>query len=463
MKLNIFCCLLACALSADVTAGIQEEVIKKKDSITLKCPRSADTNVTWSKEHEGIKVFILSSYGNTSTRHIDDTRFSLSADKSLIILRPAVSDSGTYLCNNEAAVQLTVIPEKINNKNGGNESVTLRCPLSVKGKVTWSREKRGRKADILTADGNTERRHIKDKRFSLSADKSLIILRPAASDSGTYLCNNKPAVQLIVISPEIRKIAREKESITFPCPPSVKGNVTWSRERNGREVEILTADGDTGGGHTRFTTSADKSLIILRPAASDSGTYLCNNEPVAVLSVVPGGRKPPTPAITDQNLYHNFEERRLLLMVGTTAALIIIIIILITTVVSTRTCCSKKQGNEENKNTCHHVVPCNKFKPPSCEKQEVLNVPEDNHIYHYIVDVNRFQSENGGKSSAASAAAYALASFPADYFIILLNEVQKQKEMMTAEFYTNEPEMLKKKIFFVKSEKQMLKFFHYCC
>ncbi|XP_025757824.1 uncharacterized protein LOC109196390 [Oreochromis niloticus] len=137
------------------------------------------------------------------------------------------------------------------------------------------------------------------------------------------------------VTAEIRKVAREKESITLPCPPSVKGNVTWSRERNGREAETLTADGDTGGGHTRFTTSADKSLIILRLAVSDSGTYLCNNEPVAVLTVIPGGRKPPTPAIT---------ERRLLLMVGTTAALIIII--LITTVVSTRTCCSKKQGGD---------------------------------------------------------------------------------------------------------------------
>lgn len=55
-------------------------------------------------------------------------------------------------------------------------------------------------------------------------------------------------------------------------------------------------------------------------------------------------------------------------------------------------------GNEENKNTCHQVVPGNRFKPPSCDKQEVLNVPEDNHIYHYVVDVNRFQSENGTNS-----------------------------------------------------------------
>lgn len=81
------------------------------------------------------------------------------------------------------------------------ESVTLRCPLPVEGTVTWSRENKGRIVDILTADGNSERRLIDDTRFMSSADKWLIILRPAASDSGRYLCNNKPAVQLTVISP----------------------------------------------------------------------------------------------------------------------------------------------------------------------------------------------------------------------------------------------------------------------
>lgn len=81
------------------------------------------------------------------------------------------------------------------------ESVTLHCPLSVEGKVTWSRESHGSKADVLTTDGNVDVRHSEDTRFGSLPDKSLVILKPTLSDSGRYLCNNEPAVQLTVISP----------------------------------------------------------------------------------------------------------------------------------------------------------------------------------------------------------------------------------------------------------------------
>ncbi|CAI5692090.1 unnamed protein product [Oreochromis niloticus] len=96
-------------------------------------------------------------------------------------------------CNLTAGIKHKIIRDK--------ESFTLRCPLSVEGKVTWSRESRGRKADVLTTDGNVDIRHSKDTRFRSLPDKSLIILKPTLSDSGRYLCNNQPAVQLTVISP----------------------------------------------------------------------------------------------------------------------------------------------------------------------------------------------------------------------------------------------------------------------
>lgn len=81
------------------------------------------------------------------------------------------------------------------------ESFTLRCPLSVEGKVTWSRESHGSKAAVLTTDGDVDVRHSEDTRFGSLPDKSLVILKPTLSDSGRYLCNNEPAVQLTVISP----------------------------------------------------------------------------------------------------------------------------------------------------------------------------------------------------------------------------------------------------------------------
>ncbi|CAI5686345.1 unnamed protein product [Oreochromis niloticus] len=109
MRVNICCCLFAFFLGCNVTADIKNTIIRDKDSVTLDCPVSVEGNVTWSRKNSGRIVDILTADGNTERRHIDDTRFKSSADKSLIILRPAASDTGTYLCNNKPAVLLTVI------------------------------------------------------------------------------------------------------------------------------------------------------------------------------------------------------------------------------------------------------------------------------------------------------------------------------------------------------------------
>ncbi|XP_005750363.2 uncharacterized protein LOC102201387 [Pundamilia nyererei] len=245
MRVDICCCLFVLALGCNLTAGIKHKIIRDKESFTLRCPLSVEGKVTWSRESHGSKAAVLTTDGDVDVRHSEDTRFGSLPDKSLVILKPTLSDSGRYLCNNEPAVQLTVISPggretstmtaaerdvadvrvvtmmRVNiccclfafflgcNITAGikhdiirnKESVTLRCPHPVEGEVTWSRENKGRIVDILTADGNSERRLINDTRFMSSADKWLIILRPAASDSGRYLCNNKPAVQLTVISP----------------------------------------------------------------------------------------------------------------------------------------------------------------------------------------------------------------------------------------------------------------------
>ncbi|CAI5692091.1 unnamed protein product [Oreochromis niloticus] len=109
MRVSICCCLFAFFLGCNVTADIKHTIIRDKDSVTLDCPVSVEGNVTWSRKNSGRIVDILTADGNTERRHIDDTRFKSSADKSLIILRPAASDTGTYLCNNKPAVLLTVI------------------------------------------------------------------------------------------------------------------------------------------------------------------------------------------------------------------------------------------------------------------------------------------------------------------------------------------------------------------
>ncbi|XP_045915004.1 uncharacterized protein LOC123976699 [Micropterus dolomieu] len=91
----------------------KHKIIRQKDSVTLPCPHPVEGKVTWSRETNGNRVDILTVDGDGDIRHIHDPlkRYSSSADKSLHISRAAVSDAGTYFCNNEAAVELTVLPD----------------------------------------------------------------------------------------------------------------------------------------------------------------------------------------------------------------------------------------------------------------------------------------------------------------------------------------------------------------
>ena len=77
--------------------------------------------LTWSREINGNTVDILIADGDREQRFNDPhKRYGLLVDKSLHISRVAVSDSGKYLCNNVAAVELTVIPS-------GNIKLCQRC------------------------------------------------------------------------------------------------------------------------------------------------------------------------------------------------------------------------------------------------------------------------------------------------------------------------------------------------
>ncbi|XP_037651329.1 uncharacterized protein LOC119503559 [Sebastes umbrosus] len=91
----------------------------------------------------------------------------------------------------------------------------------------------------------------------------------------------------------IHEIVKEKTSVTLRCSHSVEGDVTWSREINGRKVLILTAGDDGDIRHNdpvkRYSSLADNSLYIRRVNISDAGRFWCNNEPVVELTVIPSG------------------------------------------------------------------------------------------------------------------------------------------------------------------------------
>ncbi|XP_044028430.1 uncharacterized protein LOC122864813 [Siniperca chuatsi] len=110
-RMKIYSCLLAFVLGCNVTAEIQQKIIREKASISLRCPHSVEGKVTWSREINGNKVDIITADPDGDIRHNDPgRRYSSLADKSLHISRAAVSDTGRYFCNNELAMELTVIP-----------------------------------------------------------------------------------------------------------------------------------------------------------------------------------------------------------------------------------------------------------------------------------------------------------------------------------------------------------------
>ncbi|XP_042362912.1 uncharacterized protein LOC121958105 isoform X2 [Plectropomus leopardus] len=113
-------------------------------------------------------------------------------------------------CNFTAAI--------INRITTEDGHVFLNCPDSVTGKVTWSRESRGNRIDVMTTDGHEDIKHIHDpnKRFRSFGKKILGILRATISDAGLYFCNSEPAMELTVIPSGSNKIQTTAAAATEP-------------------------------------------------------------------------------------------------------------------------------------------------------------------------------------------------------------------------------------------------------
>ncbi|KAM7384872.1 hypothetical protein PAMA_011976 [Pampus argenteus] len=93
----------------------------------------------------------------------------------------------------------------------------------------------------------------------------------------------------------IHQIVEEKNNVALRCPDSVKDTVKWTRETNGRKVDLLTDGRDKttkhiNDGNKRYAVLADKSLTIIKVNVSDSGKYLCN-EAAVILTVIPSGTR----------------------------------------------------------------------------------------------------------------------------------------------------------------------------
>ncbi|XP_047460304.1 uncharacterized protein LOC125019527 isoform X3 [Mugil cephalus] len=189
MRVNIYCCLLACALGCHVSADLFHKVVEERQVVILHCRQPVKNKVTWSRERDGRKVDILTIDGDRDIKHIKDPkkRFISLADKSLVVFKADISDSGKYLCDDEEAVELTVIPlgTRIHSVTE-RTSFSLNCPHDVGGSHDpgWRREMAGKEKPIRS-DVSTESR-------------SLIFTEVGPGDSGLYYCDGKPAGYLNV-------------------------------------------------------------------------------------------------------------------------------------------------------------------------------------------------------------------------------------------------------------------------
>ncbi|XP_067467935.1 uncharacterized protein [Thunnus thynnus] len=164
------------------------QIVEEEQQVSLRCSHSVEGKVTWSREINGNTVDIFVVDGDREQRLNDPgRRYGSTADKSLHIFRVAVSDSGKYLCSNEPAVELTVIPSGTTTVSIAEKSnVTLTCPDVGGSHVpTWTREIDGKQQQI--------RPHVS------AVDKYLNIPDVQPGDSGLYYCDGKPAANLNVI------------------------------------------------------------------------------------------------------------------------------------------------------------------------------------------------------------------------------------------------------------------------
>ncbi|XP_071386043.1 mucin-5B-like isoform X2 [Centroberyx affinis] len=328
MRVNVFDCLLAFALvcaGSNTNAEINHKIVEEKDPATLPCPPSVKDRptATWSRESKGSKVDILTVAGDGHKKHIHDPfkRYQSEADNSLYITKTNVSDTGKYFCNDEPAVELTVIPPGTARQRAVEKTnVTLKCPHAGLDVLTWSRIISGGEQDIYVIQNGTGK-HLQGqgRRFGSTKDKSLTITKVKPADSGLYYCDGKPAVHLTVIKAPTetpptetatamtqgtaRQSAVEKTSVTLKCPHAGLDVLTWSRIISGGEKDIYVIQNGMGkhvqGQGRRFGSTKDKSLTVTKVKPADSGLYYCDGKPAVHLTVIKAPTEtPPTETAT---------------------------------------------------------------------------------------------------------------------------------------------------------------------
>ncbi|CAJ1082872.1 uncharacterized protein LOC117828353 [Xyrichtys novacula] len=254
METVISSCLLVFILGCNLSEAVKHEIVQERTYMSLHCPQSVVGEVTWSREKDGVRTDILTADSDRDIKHIHDPYkyYSSGADKSLLITKVRLTDSGRYFCNSEAAVDLTVVPEGTLILDAKERTdVTLNCSSDAGGSAdpTWS-----------TGSGE---KNTRGRFYVSSADRTLKIKRVKPADSGLYYCDGKAAAYLRVMEEdqseggkktETKTTNREKTermTETVPIrPPPTDGDRTTTEE-----TERTTTTQHTDNEKTKTTTT----------------------------------------------------------------------------------------------------------------------------------------------------------------------------------------------------------------
>ena len=100
---------------------------------------------------------------------------------------------------------------------------------------------------------------------------------------------------------------------TLPCPHK-KGDVTWSRYRDGDLVILVNiTNGEEKRSHKRYGSQADNSLVIINVAPFDTAMYWCNKTQVFLKVITPPNVVAPSAGnipVTQRNNGLGFTENQ---------------------------------------------------------------------------------------------------------------------------------------------------------
>ncbi|XP_067467926.1 uncharacterized protein [Thunnus thynnus] len=313
MRMNICSCLLALVLGCNVTAEIIHQIVKEEQQVSLRCSHSVEGKVTWSREINGNTVDIFIVDGDRDQRLNDPhKRYRSLADKSLHISRVAISDSGKYLYNNEAAVELTVIPSGTTTVSIAEKSnVTLTCPDGGSHVPTWTREIDGKQQQI--------RPHVS------AVHKYLNIPDVQPGDSGLYYCDGKPAAYLNVSKGDQ---SEREENRTPPTTSTITtATITTTAPPKTKKTEKGENDNEEPTSPTTTSTTSP-------PAANTDD----DERPTS----------PTTTSTTSPPAANTDQKSSLGLVVGIVVSFLLVLLIIITVYCARR--CKRRETEER-----HHI------------------------------------------------------------------------------------------------------------